>query len=268
MGSWFAIPEAHMSSLRKKRILILGVSTANSIGYAIAKKFIDDGATVMIAGRNQAKIKQAADSLGSHMGLCDVSQSEQLQELAHTAVRKLSGLDIAINCAGVPAPSDIASVTEDEAHAAVNVMLIGTLFFLQKMSAVMVDGGSIVTLSSITATCPTVGNAAYISAKAGADHLVRSAAIEFGPKNIKVNSVSPGFTDNTPMSQDFLQVPGLRETFEKEIPLGRLNNSVDVANAVAWLCSDDCFLTGQNLQVNGGNNLTRLPTGKELGALF
>ncbi|MFT6032436.1 MAG: 2-hydroxycyclohexanecarboxyl-CoA dehydrogenase [Arenicella sp.] len=257
-----------MKNSNQKRVLVLGVSEANSIGYAIAQKFIDQGARVLIAGRTESKIKQASELLGVESYVSDVRQASQLQQLVTHAVSLFGGLDVAVNCSGVPAASDIASVTEDEAHNAVNVMLIGTLFFLQKMSSVMSAGGSIVTLSSITATCPTVGNAAYLSAKAGADHLVRAAALEFGPKKIKVNSVSPGFTDATPMSQDYLKVNGLREAFEKEIPLGRLNTCGDVANAVAWLCSDDCFMSGQNLQINGGNSLTRLPSGSELAALF
>ena len=97
-----------------------------------------------------------------------------------------------------------------------------------------------------------------MGAKAGTDHLVRVAAFEYGPQGIKINSVSPGFTES-PMTAEFLKIPGIREMFEKEIPLGRLNTVDDVAAAALWVCSDEAYLTGQNIQVNGGNTLRRLP---------
>ena len=107
-------------------------------------------------------------------------------------------------------------------------------------------------------------HAAYMAAKAGTDHLVRIAALEYGRRNIRVNSVSPGFTD-TPMTNALLGIAGFRDAFEKEIPLGRLSTIEDVAAATAWVCCDEAYMTGQNLQINGGLSLRRLPTMKELG---
>lgn len=254
--------------LAQKRALVLGVSSEHGIGYQIASHLLAAGGEVMIAGRNPEKTDAVASSLTTASAVCDIRYPEQLESLAETASDKLGGLDITVNCTGVPAASSIARASEQEVRTAMEVMLLGTFFFLQKMAAAIGENGSIVTLSSITASRPMAGNAAYVSAKAGADHLVRSAAIEYGPKQIRINSVSPGFTDDTPMSRDFLKVPGLREVFEKEIPLGRLNTAEDVAKTVCWLCGDDAFLTGQNLQVNGGHNLMRMPTADELTALY
>jgi 2-hydroxycyclohexanecarboxyl-CoA dehydrogenase len=89
-------------------------------------------------------------------------------------------------------------------------------------------------------------------------------SVETGQRNIRVNSVSPGFTD-TPMTNALLALAGFRDAFEKEIPLGRLSTIEDVATAAAWVCSDEAYMTGQNLQINGGLSLRRLPTMKELG---
>ena len=97
-----------------------------------------------------------------------------------------------------------------------------------------------------------------MGAKAGTDHLVRIAATEFGPRGIKVNSVSPAFTE-TPMTAGFLATPGVREAFEAEIPLGRLNTAEDVAATVLWLSSEDAYITGENIHPSGGNRLRRLP---------
>ena len=150
------------------------------------------------------------------------------------------------------------SVAMSSAMMAETVVYSREFLFIKQMARKMGKGGSIVTVSSITATLTFPNHAAYMGAKAGTDHLVRIAATEFGKRGIKVNSVSPGFTES-PMTKAFLEIPGVRGSFETEIPLGRLNTVDDVAATISWLSSDEAFLTGQNLHPSGGNTLTRLP---------
>jgi len=187
--------------------------------------------------------------------------------LADFAVDKFNKLDIAINCVGDAVVGDITTTEEAALRRAIDVHYIGPFFFLKHMSAAIGENGSMITLSSITATRVINNHAAYVGAKAGTDHLVRVAALEFGRKNIRVNSISPGFTI-TPMSEPFTHVEGLVDIFEKEIPLGRLNTIDDIAHVALWLSHDDSYITGQNIQVNGGHSLTRMPSKKELAALF
>jgi len=106
-------------------------------------------------------------------------------------------------------------------------------------------------------------HAAYMGTKAGIDHVVRTVANEFGKKGIRANSISPGVTA-TPMAGDSLSYPPVLAAFVKEYPLGRIGTADDVANAAVWLASDECFMTGQNLQVNGGLTLRRNPSESEL----
>ena len=129
------------------------------------------------------------------------------------------------------------------------------------------DGGrgSIIQISSATATIMLEDHAAYMGTKAGADHVIRCVANEFGSRGIRANSISPGLTD-TPMTAGARQVPGLFESFRDCYPLGRWGTSEDVAAAAVWLASDECFMTGQNLQVNGGLTLRRNPTKAEMAA--
>jgi NAD(P)-dependent dehydrogenase (short-subunit alcohol dehydrogenase family) len=108
-------------------------------------------------------------------------------------------------------------------------------------------------------------HAAYMGTKAGIDHVVRCVANEYGHKGIRVNSISPGVTE-TPMAGDSLKVPEIRKAFEAGYPLGRIGTIDDIADAALWLASDSCFMTGQNLQVNGGLTLRRNPTMAEMGA--
>ena len=99
--------------------------------------------------------------------------------------------------------------------------------------------------------------------KAGIDHVIRTVANEFGEKGIRANTISPGLTD-TPMTADALQSPALANAFAQCYPLGRYGTSDDIAAAALFLASEDCFMTGENLQVNGGLNLRRNPRAHEL----
>ena len=117
--------------------------------------------------------------------------------------------------------------------------------------------------SSLTARVPGTGLAAYAGAKAALEHIVRIAALEFGPRNIRVNAVAPGFT-RTPMTEAFLADERIAGIYAKETALGSLTKPDQVASAVAWLASDDCFTTGETVAVSGGAQLMRLPTGAEL----
>jgi NAD(P)-dependent dehydrogenase (short-subunit alcohol dehydrogenase family) len=126
-------------------------------------------------------------------------------------------------------------------------------------------GGSIIQISSATAQIMLNDHAAYMGAKAGTDHVLRCVAHEFGSEGIRANSIAPGVTE-TPMTADAMAVPGLMESFLSGYPLGRYGTSDDVAAAVVFLASDECFMTGETLQVNGGLTLRRNPTREEIGA--
>ena len=251
-----------------KSALVLGASEKGSIGATIAEYLIAAGAKVMIASRREEQVNHLAEEIGASAGVCDITNEEQVGELASHCLDTFGKLDIAINCVGDAVMGDIANTDEKYVRKAVDVHLVGPFFFLKHMAAAIKENGSIITLSSITASLVINNHAAYVAAKAGTDHLVRIAAVEYGKKNIRVNSVSPGFTDDTPMSRPFLKAGGLKELFEKEIPLGRLNNAHDVAHVVTWLCDDATYITGQNIQVNGGNSLTRLPSRSEFSELM
>jgi NAD(P)-dependent dehydrogenase (short-subunit alcohol dehydrogenase family) len=129
----------------------------------------------------------------------------------------------------------------------------------------MDQGGSIIQISSATATIMLNDHAAYMGAKAGADHVIRCVANEFGAKGIRVNAIAPGLT-GSPMTEHEMGLPGLQEAFLKEYPLGRIGTADDIANATLWLASDESFLTGQVLQINGGLTLRRNPTPREINA--
>jgi NAD(P)-dependent dehydrogenase (short-subunit alcohol dehydrogenase family) len=246
-----------------KVAIVLGASDRDSMGGAIARRFASEGAHVIVAARRFDRCKELADEIHGEARACDIKSEQQISELADFAVDRFGRLDIAVNCVGEAVMGYIAETDEATLRHATELHYIGPFLFMKQMANRMSSGGSIVTISSITATLTFPNHAAYMGAKAATDHLVRIAACEYGPRGIKVNSVSPGFTES-PMTKAFLEIEGVREAFEAEIPLGRLNTVDDVAATVAWLCSDEAFLTGQNLHPSGGNTLKRLPV-LELG---
>jgi NAD(P)-dependent dehydrogenase (short-subunit alcohol dehydrogenase family) len=126
-------------------------------------------------------------------------------------------------------------------------------------------GGSIITMSSASVYALLYNHAAYIGTKAGADALVRCFANEYGGKHVKVNALAPGLT-STPMTEKEMQLPGLREAFVKEYPLGRIGTADDVADAALWLAQPGSFITGQVLQINGGLTLRRNPSPRDINA--
>ena len=150
------------------------------------------------------------------------------------------------------------------------LQFVGPFYFFQAMIRKMGTahggrGGSIIQISSATAKIMLNDHAAYMGTKAGTDHVIRCIAHEFGKEGIRANSISPGLTD-TPMTADAKTVPGLFEAFLAGYPLGRIGTSDDIAAAAVFLASDECFMSGENLQVNGGLTLRRNPRPDEIAA--
>ena len=120
-----------------------------------------------------------------------------------------------------------------------------------------------INISSASVHAVLNNHAAYIATKASGEALVRCFANEFGAGGVRVNSIAPGLT-STPMTEREVKMPGLEEAFVKEYPLGRIGTTQDVADAALWLAGDECFMTGQVLQVNGGLTLRRNPNQREI----
>lgn len=253
-----------MGRLAGKVAVILGASAPQSMGAAAARLFAREGARVVVAARRREPIEALAREIGGTAQVCDITKESDLAALAALALKTYGKLDIAVNFAGVHAGDmKIADETRETLLPAVEAHFVGTVLFIKNMAAAMKEGGSIVTTSSITAHLSPPGLAAYAGSKAGADHIVRIAAIEYGPRKIRVNAIVPGFTRSA-MTEGYFQYPAVISAFERETPLGRLGTVNDIANAALFLASDEAFMTGQSLQINGGITLRRVPTADEM----
>jgi NAD(P)-dependent dehydrogenase (short-subunit alcohol dehydrogenase family) len=252
-----------MKRLEGKIAIILGASEAKGMGAATARRFAEEGARLVLAARRAAPLAELARELGALAVTCDITEEASVEALAEAAVEAYGGLDVAVNFAGANVGGTIDELTAEAFMPSVRLHLIGTGLFIKHMARKMKQGGSIVTTSSVTAFLAPPGLAIYSSTKAGADQLVRIAAVEYGPAGIRVNSLSPGFT-RSPITEGFFAYESLVKAFVNESPLGRLGTVEDIAGAALWVASDDCFATGQIIQINGGTSLRRIPTAAEM----
>ncbi|WP_179562579.1 SDR family oxidoreductase [Sphingomonas sp. R3G8C] len=259
-----------MGRLNGKRAVVLGASSAGNMGQHIARRFLDEGASVLVAGRKESVLAQFATDHACHWAACDITSEESLAAMADAAVAAMGGIDIAVNATGWGLLKPFLDTTRAELDAITALQYVGPFQFCQAMIRKMARsrggaGGSLIQISSATATIMLNDHAAYMGTKAGTDHVVRCVAHEFGEEGIRANSISPGLTE-TPMTADAKGVPGLFESFLTGYPLGRIGTSDDIAAAAVFLASDECFMTGENLQVNGGLTLRRNPTREEMAA--
>lgn len=252
-----------MSRLQDKVIVILGASDERSMGAATARRFAREGAKLVLAARSVDKVKAIADPLGAVAVACDVTSEDDLARLAETAVSQFGRLDVAINYSGVNSASSIAEVTREILEEACQVHFVGSTLFFKHMGAKISDGGSMITASTLTALLAPPGLAAYAGTKKGVDQVVRIAAVEYGARGIRVNSIAPGFTESG-MTAGYFEHPSIPRSFLKEVLLGRLTTVDDIANAALWLASDEAFITGQVLDITAGQSLRRTPTEAEM----
>ncbi len=256
-----------MGRLAGKRALVVGAAGKDNMGQVIARRLHAEGATVAVAGRNREILDALAADLDGIAVSCDFSQRASIAAAVAETVDRLGGIDIAINATGWGLLKPFLETSDEELDRIYALQLRGPFQFFQSLIPVMAEqgGGSIIQISSATATILFHDHDAYMATKAGTDHLVRSLANQFGEQGIRVNSISPGVTE-TPMTADAAAVPGLMDAFVKGYPLGRYGTSADIAAGCVWLASDECFMTGQNLQVNGGLTLRANPSRADIEA--
>ncbi len=255
-----------MNSISGKVTIIVGAAPEN-LGGGLARRFARAGAKVVVAGRRKDPLESLAREIGGDARVCDFEQQRDIDGLVSYARERHGRVDVGINCTGWGLLKPFEETTDQELQRMMDLQFKGPFQFMQALVKAMTDGGSIIMISSATATIMLENHAAYMGTKAGIDHVVRCVANEYGHKGIRANSISPGVTE-TPMAGESLKIPAVRKAFEAGYPLGRIGTIDDIAEAALWLASDRCFMTGQNLQVNGGLTLRRNPTMAELGAAF
>ena len=241
-----------MRGLKGKRVLITG--GACGIGFATAKRFLEEGSRVAILDRDEAACRRARKELPGLSGtlLADVSDDQLVARAFDELDALFGGLDVLINNAGVSIRHPFMEITPEQWRAVVSVNLNGVFYVAQQAARRMLagNGGVILNMGSTNGLTGYHYYADYNATKAGVIELSRSMALELGPK-IRVNAVCPGFI-LTPM-QEAEYTPEMRRAFENKVPLGKLGKPEDVAALFAFLASDDAaFISGQYFIINDG----------------
>lgn len=214
---------------------------SSGIGATIVDRLARDGATVEIVDI-------------AHSPAVDVTSTDACAAFAERVRASHGHVDIVVLAAAIVLSADHRVLTDDVEswHKVLDVNLNGTLLPLRALEPLLATGASIVTITSGEYQHATPGNGAYCVAKSGVWMLTKTLALELADRQIRVNAVSPGFID-TPMTAPFLAAPGRREKVAANTPMRRVGTPTDVANAVAWLASDESsFVTGETIHVDGG----------------
>ncbi|MFT6288471.1 MAG: NAD(P)-dependent dehydrogenase (short-subunit alcohol dehydrogenase family) [Alcanivorax sp.] len=245
-----------MTTLTNRVAVIAGGTSG--FGEAIARRFVAEGAHVIIAARGKERLDELAAEIGVTPVVYDISSFDDNKNLAQLAIEKFGKIDIAVNSAGFDDACPIADLVPESVEKMIAVQFTGALYFIQHMANAMAKGGSVVSVSSLTASVAAKGHAPYAGSKAAVNHVTRIAAAEYGEKGVRFNTVSPTLIE-TPMTAPMFTMPGMKEFIESETPLGRLGTVDDVVEAVLWLASDaSAFVNAENIKVCGGMALRRL----------
>ena len=242
--------------LKDKVAVITGGTTG--IGFATARRFIDEGAHVVFTGRTQSTLDAAQAELGQRaLGVRgDVSKLADLDRLYATVKQRFGRVDTLFANAGVARFAPAEQVDEAFFDAQFDVNVKGLFFTVNKAVPLMSKGGTIVLNASIAGSTGMPTMTVYAATKAAVRSLARTFSSELGPKGIRVNAVSPGPVE-TPIF-DQLQLPkeamdGFAETITKRTALARFGRPEEIANAVLFLASDESsYVVGAEFVVDGG----------------
>lgn len=249
-----------MNQLENKITVVTGGNSG--IGYASAKKLMKQGATVIITGRNTAKVQKAADELGVTGIVADVTDLKAVERAVDQVKNEFGNVDILFVNAGIFQPAAVGQITEEMFDHQVGINFKGAVFTIEKFLPILNDGASIINLASVNACAGMSNTAVYAASKAALNSYTRIAATELAPRNIRINSVNPGpvstpIFSKTGMSEE--QIIGFTEAMQDRIPLNRFGEPEDIAELVSFLASDkSSFITGGEYKIDGGVSINPL----------
>lgn len=234
---------------------------ASGIGRAITAAFIAEGARVVAADIDADGLESVAAELGDAVvtDTADVTDEASVAASIARAVDAVGPLDIVVANAGRGAYSPVVGHELAEWQGILDLCLTGVFLTIKHGAPAMRDGGSIITISSLSAIQPAEGMAAYCAAKAGVVALTRVAAMELGRRGVRVNAIGPGLVQ-TAASAAFWELPGVVDEFIENTTVGRFAQPSDVAAMAVFLASDEStFVSGSFQSVDGGASTKRYP---------
>ena len=245
--------------LNDKVAIVTGASS--DIGRGIVKKFVDEGAKVILVARDLEKLEATRKEVGNEEATasisCDLTDESQVLQAVNQIMDTYGKIDILINNAGaINDPIHFHEMKDSEIKKLIDINLFGVFHMTKAVLSKMSDvkSGAIVNIGSISSerAIPRVHLAVYSSTKAAISMFTKSIAVEYARRNIRCNCVNPGII-NSGMIKPYLDDPQARKVLEERLPLARIGEPIDVANAALYLASDEAnWVTGTILNVDGG----------------
>jgi 3-oxoacyl-[acyl-carrier protein] reductase len=243
-------PEGH--GLLKGKTVLVTAAAGTGIGFATAKRCVEEGATVAIADKHERRLIESAEQLGGVVAVpCDVTVESDVQAMFDGVVSELGRLDVLVNNAGLGGTAPLMEMADEQWDAVLDVTLSGTFRCTRAALRHMVprQAGVIVNNASVLGWRAQVGQAHYAAAKAGVMALTRCAALEAAPAGVRVNAVSPSLAMH-PFLSKAIDQESLDELVTKEA-FGRSAEPWEVANVIVFLASDySSYMTGEVVAVS------------------
>jgi NAD(P)-dependent dehydrogenase (short-subunit alcohol dehydrogenase family) len=245
-----------MARLSRKKALITGGTTG--IGFATAKRFLEEGAQVAISGQNQERLQDALSKLGHNaIGvLADLSLVNNVQTMIDQVKQNFGSLDILVANAGITKPAPVNAVNEAHINEQFDVNFKGVFFTVQKALSILNNPASIVLNTSCLDEMGMPGMSIYAASKAAVRSLARSFSAELVGQGIRVNAISPGPIETpiySKLGMPAEELQAMSNQLIQQIPMGRFGQADEIAKAVLFLASDDSsFMLGEEIVVDGG----------------
>lgn len=248
--------------LKDKVAIVTGASS--EIGLEISKRFAEEGANIVLIGRNMEKLERTKSSIKNHESntvaiQCDITNEAQVIQTVDQINEHYGKIDILVNNAGaINDPIHFHEMKESDWVSLVNTNLFGTFKITKSVLVKMLENkkGSIINIGSISSerAIPKVHLTVYCTTKAAINMFTRGIAIEYARKNIRCNCINPGIID-AGMIKPYLEYPEARKVLEDRQPLNKIGEPIDVANAAVYLASDEArWITGIIMNVDGGKS--------------
>ncbi|TLU99566.1 SDR family oxidoreductase [Dyadobacter luticola] len=244
-----------MERFKSKVVVITGGNSG--IGYATAKEFKAQGATVIITGKREAALDKASKELGVVGKLTDQANMQHIDRLVAEISDAFGKVDVLFINAGVAFFAPIQFTSEDQFDTMVDVNFKGSFFTLQKFLPILIDGASVIFLTSGNTALAMENSSVYSASKSAVGHLAKIAAKELAPRKIRVNTVNPGPTETEMQGKfgmDEATLNGMKTQIIGQVPLRKMGVPEDVAKMVAYLSDDSVssFVTGGEFFIDGG----------------
>ncbi|WP_299800977.1 SDR family NAD(P)-dependent oxidoreductase [uncultured Maribacter sp.] len=250
-------------NLKDKVVIITGAGSG--IGAAAAKLLGERNVTVVVSDINLSNAEKVAAEIEKNGGVAsaiktDVTKFEEVESLIAQTVSKYDRVDVIVNNAGIGGKHQLktAEHTHEDWHNVIAVNQTGVFYCMQvALKQMMKQGhGTIVNVASLAGLKASGNNLSYSASKFAVVGMTKSAALEYGSKNIRINAVCPGYTHSALLDQLLTVRPDMGDLLKRLIPMKRFGEANEIAEGICFLASDNSkFMTGQTLTLDGGTSL-------------